>query len=86
MDSHVHLLAMASQSAESVAGFRGERLPGVLSQYLEHGITTVRSTGDPLIEILEVRKEPRAGTLPGPRLRAPIDAGQGKLRNMFGQP
>ncbi len=68
IDSHVHLLVLASESAESVADFRAERLPGILSQYLEHGITTVRSTGDPLIEILEVREELRSGALRGPRL------------------
>lgn len=68
IDSHVHLLALSSESADTVAKFRTERLPGILTDFLESGITTVRSTGDPLNEILEVREELRSGSLRGPRL------------------
>ncbi len=68
IDTHVHLLALASESAETVARFRRERLPGVLTDFLTQGVTTVRSTGDPLPAIAEVREALRSGSLAGPRL------------------
>lgn len=68
IDSHVHLMALASGSADSVARFRREKLPGILSSYLDLGVTTVRSTGDPWPAIREVRDELHAGMLPGPRV------------------
>ena len=61
IDTHVHLLAMASESAESVARYRQQQLPSVLADFLTRGVTTVRSTGDPLPAITEVRI---AGDLP----------------------
>ena len=68
IDTHVHLLALASESAESVARYRRERLPSVLWGFLALGVTTVRSTGDPLPTIVEVREALRSGSLDGPRL------------------
>lgn len=68
IDTHVHLLALACESSESVARYRQERLPSVLSGFLAMGITTVRSTGDPLPAITEVREALRSGILKGPRL------------------
>ncbi len=68
IDSHVHLLALAAESAETVARYRRDRLPAVLREFLERGITTIRSTGDPLPAIAEIRDQLRSGVLEGPRL------------------
>ena len=48
IDTHVHLLALVAESAETVAKFRQEELPAILADYLALGVTTIRSTGDPL--------------------------------------
>lgn len=68
IDSHIHLLALVSENEETVARFRSEKLAAVLEGFLEMGVTTVRSTGDPLEAILEVREELSSGALAGPRL------------------
>ncbi len=68
IDTHVHLLALVSESAESVAHYRQEQLPSVLSGFLAQGVTTIRSTGDPLSAIIEVRESLLSGSLGGPQL------------------
>ncbi len=78
IDTHVHLLVLAGnrrwyeagpwESADSVARYRHERLPSILSAFLAQGVTTIRSTGDPLPEISEVREALLSGSLEGPRL------------------
>ena len=66
IDSHVHVLTGATE-AETRA-FIKDRLQERLQSFLRHGVTTVKSVGDPTELILKVRQDLRDGTLAGPRL------------------
>lgn len=68
VDAHVHLLPSASDDAALRKRIRDE-LPAKLARFLEHGVTSVRSTGDAMPYIFEVRDRLNSGELPGPRLR-----------------
>nr|BFD87414.1 hypothetical protein StreXyl84_68150 [Streptomyces sp. Xyl84] len=50
--------------------FEENELPGRLGLFLDHGITTIKSVGDPTDGILAARDGLAAGTLRGPRLLA----------------
>jgi enamidase len=56
IDAHVHLLlAPEIVDERSLRNYERTALPTVMSGFLSHGITTVRSTGDPLPYIVELR-------------------------------
>lgn len=70
-DAHVHLtLVPAIADSMSLAAFLERDLPGILRGFLQHGVTTVRSTGDHWPWIGQIRDRIAAGELEGPRIRA----------------
>ena len=69
IDSHVHVFAgSAGLSEEEHRAYAAGKLAGWMQELLRHGITTVKSTGDPTELILDVREDLRAGRMKGPRL------------------
>ncbi|MGO8758065.1 MAG: amidohydrolase family protein [Terracidiphilus sp.] len=71
IDTHIHFYdVLAVSDPESMQTFEEKELPGRLDSFLQHGITTIKSVGDPTGEILETRAKIAAGTLRGPRLLA----------------
>lgn len=73
IDVHVHIL----WPSQAIDGGRGEEafrqdfaadLPGRLQEYLRHGVTTVKSTGEMWTLILELRGLLADGKLAGPRM------------------
>src|SRR5580658_10352243 len=71
IDCHVHLLNMwtAKDEATMAADIETE-LPKRLNDFLEAGVTTVKSLGDSEDDILRVRARLASGELAGPRLLA----------------
>ncbi|HJZ77437.1 MAG TPA: amidohydrolase family protein [Vicinamibacterales bacterium] len=68
IDAHVHLLiAPEIVDERSLRDYERTRLPGILTNFLRHGITTIRSTGDPLPYIAQLRDR-MDQALSGPRL------------------
>jgi imidazolonepropionase-like amidohydrolase len=71
IDTHLHFYdVFAVSDPESMQKFEENELPGRLDLFLQHGITTIKSVGDPTGGILETRAKIAAGTLRGPRLMA----------------
>jgi len=71
IDTHIHFYDVRAVSdPESMQAFEENELPGRLDLFLQHGITTIKSVGDPTGGILETRAKIAAGTLRGPRLLA----------------
>jgi len=71
IDTHLHFYDVrAVTDPESMRMFEENELPGRLDLFLQHGITTIKSVGDPTSGILETRSRIAAGTLRGPRLLA----------------
>ncbi|RRR83361.1 amidohydrolase family protein [Streptomyces sp. RP5T] len=69
IDTHIHFYdVFAVSGPESMGAFEENELPGLLDSFLQHGITTMKSVGDPTEAILEARARIAAGTLRGPRL------------------
>jgi len=69
IDSHIHVLAgMAGTTEAETRVFMKDRLQERLQSFLRHGVTTVKSAGDPTELILKVRQDLREGSLAGPRL------------------
>lgn len=70
VDGHVHLLlpSLTVDSASGSFGVRYEVPAGILREFLENGVTTLRSTGDPWHEIRALRREISEDELQGPRL------------------
>jgi imidazolonepropionase-like amidohydrolase len=69
VDAHVHLLlAQQIVDARSLKEYEETVLPRTLTGFLQHGITTVRSPGDPWPDIASVRDRLERGALIGPRL------------------
>ena len=68
IDAHVHLLP-ASQIVDepSLRRYEEASLPKVMTGFISHGITTVRSTGDPIPYITQLRDRMEQATT-GPRL------------------
>jgi imidazolonepropionase-like amidohydrolase len=68
IDAHVHLLIAPQITDEpSLRSYERTALPKVMTGFISHGITTVRSVGDPLPYIVELRD--RMNHSPGgPRL------------------
>jgi imidazolonepropionase-like amidohydrolase len=71
IDCHIHLLNMwtAKDEASMTADIETE-LPKRLNDFLEAGVTTVKSVGDSEDDILRVRARLASGALAGPRLLA----------------
>ncbi|MHC3470791.1 amidohydrolase family protein [Streptomyces sp. 7R007] len=71
IDTHVHFYDVRKISDQhSMHAFEEHELPEKLGQFLDHGITTIKSVGDPTDGILNTRAAIAAGTLRGPRLLA----------------
>ncbi|OMP30033.1 amidohydrolase family protein [Mangrovimonas sp. DI 80] len=68
IDAHVHLAIPMVKDIDSFNVFISDSLPHVLKEFLRHGITTVRSTGDSWPYIGEVRDQINQGKLEGPRI------------------
>ncbi|MFZ3555200.1 amidohydrolase family protein [Streptomyces sp. BH055] len=71
IDTHIHFYDVRAVSdPDSMRAFEQYELPGRLGLFLDHGITTIKSVGDPTDGILDTRAKIAAGTLRGPRLLA----------------
>ncbi|WP_443072912.1 amidohydrolase family protein [Streptomyces sp. S465] len=71
IDTHIHFYDVhAVSDPDSMRAFEQNELPGKLGLFLDHGITTIKSVGDPTDGILDTRAKIAAGTLRGPRLLA----------------
>lgn len=71
IDTHVHVYDVGAVTGpESMQSFEDHVLPGLLDLFLRHGITTIKSVGDPTTEILRTRTMIATGSLRGPRLLA----------------
>jgi enamidase len=69
IDAHVHLTLDPSISdSASLNAYLTETVPATLRAFLDHGVTTIRSTGDYWPWIGEVKRQIAAGELQGPRL------------------
>ena len=79
IDAHVHLLIAADIVDEpSLRNYERTALTKVMSGFISHGITTVRSTGDPLPYIAELRSRMESAVT-GPRvvITGPIPSSPG---------
>lgn len=71
IDTHLHVYDVATvRDPESMQAFEQNDLPGKLALFLDHGITTIKSVGDPSDEILQTRAAIATGAVRGPRLLA----------------
>ncbi|MFK4187001.1 amidohydrolase family protein [Streptomyces sparsogenes] len=71
IDTHIHFYDVRAVSdPDSMRAFEENELPEKLGLFLDHGITTIKSVGDPTGGILDTRARIAAGTLRGPRLLA----------------
>lgn len=71
IDTHIHVYDVGAVTGpESMQSFEDHRLPGLLDLFLQHGVTTIKSVGDPTTEILRTRSRIATGALTGPRLLA----------------
>lgn len=69
IDAHVHLtIAPGIRDSASLEASLAERVPGILQQFLRHGVTTVRSTGDYWPWVGRLRDRVAAGEITGPRI------------------
>ena len=71
IDAHVHVLIPippAIDSDDALAAHLRDVTPGRLRDYLDHGVTTILSTGDYWPAIAEVRDRVADGELAGPRI------------------
>ena len=69
IDTHVHFydFTVVTDPA-SLQAFVENEVPGRLDLFLQHGVTTIKSVGDPTTEILDTRAKIAVGALRGPRL------------------
>jgi imidazolonepropionase-like amidohydrolase len=71
IDTHIHFYDVRAVSGpDAMRAFEENELPGRLGLFLDHGITTIKSVGDPTDGILGARDRIAAGALRGPRLLA----------------
>lgn len=69
IDAHVHLtLDPSITDSASLNAYLAETVPATLKAFLDHGVTTIRSTGDYWPWIGEVKRRIATGDLRGPRL------------------
>jgi imidazolonepropionase-like amidohydrolase len=68
IDTHIHFFGL---TARGEAGFRAQietLAPKYMKDFLQHGVTTVKSLADPLDLVLELRDMVRDGKILGPRI------------------
>lgn len=71
IDAHIHFYnVLAVSDPASMAAFEESELPGRLRDFLRHGVTTIKSVGDPTSGILATRARIASGEVRGPRLLA----------------
>lgn len=71
IDAHVHLFDFRqARHEEAMQAFVQERLPAELQAFLDCGVTSVKSVGDPELEGLALRASIEAGAVRSPRLFA----------------
>jgi len=71
IDAHIHFYnVMAISDPASMTTFEETEMPARLDDFLRHGVTTIKSVGDPTSGILRTRTRIAAGELRGPRLLA----------------
>ncbi|KKC27222.1 amidohydrolase family protein [Sphingomonas sp. SRS2] len=69
IDTHIHLLDFSVVTdPDSLSDYVDNVIPLTLDRFLQNGITSVKSVGDPTTEILALRARLSAGSLRGPRL------------------
>jgi len=69
MDAHVHLLVGSMITDEgSLRAYERGVLPKQMASFIRHGVTTIRSTADPLPYIAQIRDRLQRDQLTGPRL------------------
>ncbi|MBT5874300.1 MAG: amidohydrolase family protein [Candidatus Latescibacteria bacterium] len=69
IDTHVHLVDSISDTVNGSAYDPSmSNVARKLNAYLDHGVTTIKSMGDPLDEIIRIRDSVRSGKLNGPRI------------------
>lgn len=69
IDMHTHLLAgVSSKGEEPTRQFLKDVVPKNLEKFLSKGVTTIKSTADPVDLVLPVREQLKSGKLKGPRL------------------
>ncbi len=70
IDTHIHLFDfIATRSEEEMEAFFADGLRSRLMDFLSHGVTTVKSVGDPLPDSLRARKLLQTRELAGPNLK-----------------
>ena len=71
IDTHLHFYDVSAVSGpEAMQTFEDDEVPRLLALFLAHGITTIKSVGDPTHGILRMRARIAAGELRGPRVLA----------------
>ncbi|CAN3131234.1 amidohydrolase family protein [Mycobacterium sp. smrl_JER01] len=71
IDTHLHFYDVGAVSdEESMRNFEETDIPLKLALFLQHGVTTIKSVGDPTEGILNTRAQIAARSLRGPRLVA----------------
>jgi imidazolonepropionase-like amidohydrolase len=69
IDTHLHFYDFrVVTDPASLSAFVENEVPSLLELFLQNGITTIKSVGDPTTEILDTRAKIAAGTLRGPQL------------------
>ena len=69
IDTHLHFFDFTVvKDPVSLAQFVETTAPRLLQQFLDAGITSIKSVGDPTAEILDLRARLRSGSLQGPNL------------------
>jgi cytosine/adenosine deaminase-related metal-dependent hydrolase len=69
IDCHMHVFS--GKQGQGERAFRKELqqdVPSQMKEFLRHGVTTIKSTGDPVTLILELREQLKNGAVLGPRL------------------
>lgn len=68
IDSHVHMFDPISCTDEqSMNSYLDEVMPQHFQAFLRHGVTTIKSVGDPVPELLTLRQRLKDGVCTGPR-------------------
>ncbi len=69
IDTHLHFFDFrVVTDPDSLAEFVQDTAPVLLQQFLDCGVTTIKSVGDPTTEVLDLRAKLAAGTLRGPQM------------------
>ena len=68
IDTHIHFGVGTAVDEESLAEFLTDGLPADIQEYLSHGVTTSKSTGDIAEPYLKIREQVAGGESQGPRI------------------